>query len=93
AANALIRKANPEMTDDLLDFSVRKMKEYGIVDSGDTLTKGIGTISEARVRDFYDKMVRAGLFKPGDVDITKSFTTRFVNRGAGLDAKKALTGK
>ena len=90
AANALIRKANPEMTDDLLDFSVRKMKEYGIVDSGDALTKGIGTVSEARVRDFHDKMVRAGLFKPGDIDVTKSFTTRFANGGAGLERKKAL---
>jgi NitT/TauT family transport system substrate-binding protein len=93
AANALIRKANPEMTDDLLDFSVRKMKEYGIVDSGDALTKGIGTISEARVRDFHDKMVKAGLLKPGEVDVAKSLTTQFVNRSAGLDAKKALTGK
>ncbi|HEY9193060.1 MAG TPA: ABC transporter substrate-binding protein [Methyloversatilis sp.] len=93
AANALIRKANPDMTDDLLDFSVRKMKEYGIVDSGDTLTKGVGALSESRIRDFHDKMVKAGLLKPGEIDVAKSFTTRFVNRGAGLDAKKALTGK
>src|SRR3990170_4506836 len=33
AANALIRKHNPEMTDDLLAYSIAKMKEYGIVDS------------------------------------------------------------
>ena len=37
AANALIKKQNPEMTDDLLAYSVAKMKQYGIVDSGDTL--------------------------------------------------------
>ena len=36
-ANALIKKQNPEMTDDLLAYSVAKMKQYGIVDSGDTL--------------------------------------------------------
>ena len=35
AANALIKKHNPEMTDELLAYSIAKMKEYGIVDSGD----------------------------------------------------------
>ena len=35
--NAMIKKLNPEMTDELLAYSVAKMKEYGIVDSGDTL--------------------------------------------------------
>ena len=35
AGNALIRRYNPEMTDELLAYSVAKMKEYGIVDSGD----------------------------------------------------------
>lgn len=93
AANALIKKANPEMTDDLIDFSIRKMKEYGIVDSGDTLAKGVGALSEARVRDFHDKMVKAGLFKAGEVDILKSFTTKFVNTGVGIDLKKKLGAK
>jgi NitT/TauT family transport system substrate-binding protein len=36
AGNAMIKKMNPEMTDELLSYSVAKMKEYGIVDSGDT---------------------------------------------------------
>src|ERR1700759_4692668 len=35
AGNAMIKKLNPEMTDELLAYSVAKMKEYGIVDSGD----------------------------------------------------------
>ncbi len=34
AANQMIKKLNPEMTDELLAYSVAKMKEYGIVDSG-----------------------------------------------------------
>ena len=42
AGNALIKKLNPEMTDALLDYSVAKMKEYGIVDSGDAIKNGIG---------------------------------------------------
>jgi len=93
AANAAIKKANPEMTDDLIDFSIRKMKEYGIVDSGDTVKLGIGAITDARVKDFHDKMVKAGLYKPGEIDIAKAYTTRFVNTGVGNDLRKKLTGR
>ena len=62
-ANALIKSQNPEMTDELLAYSVAKMKEYGIVDSGDTATLGIGAMTDARMKDFFDKMVRAGVVK------------------------------
>ena len=47
AANALIKKQNPEMTDALLAYSVAKMKEYGIVDSGDSVKLGIGAMTDA----------------------------------------------
>src|SRR6202011_4448618 len=48
-ANALIEKLNPEMTDELLAYSLARMKEYGIVDSGGSLHDGIGAMSDARV--------------------------------------------
>ena len=64
-ANAAIKKENPEMTDDQIAFSIAKIKEYGIVDSGDTLTKGIGAMTDERWSDFYNKMVKAGIVKPG----------------------------
>ena len=86
AANALIKKLNPEMTDDLLAFSLAKMKEYGIVDSGDTLREGIGAMSDERAASFFDKMVRAGVVKP-DVDFRKAYTLRFINKGVGLDLR------
>src|SRR6478735_4256825 len=54
AANEMIKKLNPEMTDDLLAYSIAKMKEYGIVDSGDTLKNGIGAMTDARVASFFD---------------------------------------
>ncbi|MDU6372573.1 MAG: ABC transporter substrate-binding protein, partial [Bradyrhizobium sp.] len=75
AGNALIKKMNPEMTDDLLAYSVAKMKEYGIVDSGDSVEKGIGAMTEERITSFFDKMVRAGVVKP-TVDYRKSYTLR-----------------
>ena len=37
AANAAIRKDNPEMSEGQLAYSVEKLKERGIVDSGDSL--------------------------------------------------------
>jgi NitT/TauT family transport system substrate-binding protein len=84
--NALIRKLNPEMTDELLVYSVRKMKEHGIVDSGDTLRDGIGAMSDERVASFFEKMVRAGVVRP-DIDFRKAYTLRFVNKAVGLDLR------
>jgi NitT/TauT family transport system substrate-binding protein len=86
AANALIKKFNPEMTDALLDYSVAKMKEYGIVDSGDSMKLGIGAMSDARVKDFFDKMARAGVLKP-TLDYRQAYTLQFVNKGVGVDLR------
>src|SRR5262249_20084704 len=85
-AKALIRRDNPEMPEALLDYSVEKMKEYGIVDSGDTLKLGIGAMTDAHVKDFYDKMVRAGVVK-ASIDYRKAYTLQFVNKGVGLDLR------
>jgi len=86
AGNAMIKKLNPEMTDDLLAYSVAKMKEYGIVDSGDSLRNGIGAMTDERITGFFEKMVRAGVVK-SDLDYRKSYTLRFINKGTGLDLR------
>jgi NitT/TauT family transport system substrate-binding protein len=85
-ANALIKAQNPEMTDELLAYSVAKMKEYGIVDSGDTKALGIGAMTDARMKDFFDKMMRAGVVKAG-LDYRKSYTLQFANKKVGLDLR------
>ncbi len=85
-ANALIKKLNPEMTDELLAYSLARMKEYGIVDSGDTLRDGIGAMTDVRAASFFDKMTRAGVVR-SDIDFRKAYTLRFVNRGVGLDLR------
>jgi NitT/TauT family transport system substrate-binding protein len=85
-ANAMIKRDNPEMTDDLLAYSVARMKEYGIVDSGDTAKLGVGAMTDARVKSFFEKMVRAKVVKP-DIDVSKSYTLQFVNKGVGLDLR------
>ena len=50
----------------------------------------IGAMDPARIRDFHDKMVAAGLYKAGEVDLSKVATLQFVNKGVGLERKKAL---
>ncbi len=86
AANAMIRKLNPEMTDELIAYSIARMKEYGIVDSGDALRDGIGAMNDARMVSFFDKMVRAHVVR-ADIDYRKSYTLRFINKGVGLDLR------
>lgn len=86
AGNAMIKKLNPDMTDDLLKYSVDTMKEYGIVDSGDTLKNGIGAMTDARMASFFDKMVKAGVAK-GNIEYRSSYTLRFVNKAVGLDLR------
>jgi NitT/TauT family transport system substrate-binding protein len=87
AANALIRKDNPDMSDDKIAAGIALMKANGIVDSGDTLNLGIGSMSDARMKSFFDKMVKAGLYK-ADLDYKKSYTLQFVNKGIGKELRK-----
>ncbi|MSP49936.1 MAG: ABC transporter substrate-binding protein [Alphaproteobacteria bacterium] len=83
AANEMIKKENPEMTDDFLAFAIDGMKKYGIVDSGDAKELGIGAMTEKRWREQFDDAVGLGIYKPG-MDFTKAYTTRFVNKRVGL---------
>ena len=87
AANALIKQANPEMTDGLIAYSVVKMKEYGIVDSGDADKLGIGAMTDARMASFFDKMARAGVVKP-TLDFRRAYTLQFVNKGVGIELRR-----
>jgi len=52
-------------------------------------TYGIGAMSDERMKDFHDKAVAAGLYKPTDFDWRHAYTTQFVNKGAGVEIRKA----
>ena len=84
--NELIKKQNPEMTEALLANSIAKMKEFGIVDSGNSIKLGIGAMTDARVKSFFDKMVHAGVVKAG-LDYKRAYTLQFVNKGVGVDLR------
>jgi NitT/TauT family transport system substrate-binding protein len=92
AANALIQKDNPAMTDAQIAFSRDKMREWGLVDSGDSLERGVGAMNAGRVREFYEKMVAAGMYDAEEIDPERAITLQFVNKGVGA-AKPAATSK
>jgi NitT/TauT family transport system substrate-binding protein len=89
AALAKIKEDNPDMSDDKLAFSIETMKQYGIVDSGDALTMGIGAMTDARMEDFFTKMVDVGVL-PADLDYKQAYTLDYANSGASLEVKAAL---
>lgn len=87
AANDLIKKDNPEMTDAQIAFSIDKMKEYGIVESDAALDKGIGCMTDEHYKGFFDTLVQIGLFD-SKLDYHKAYTTKFVCKGVGMKLKK-----
>jgi NitT/TauT family transport system substrate-binding protein len=85
-----IMKDNKNVSLAQLDLEVKLLKDNGIVDSGDTKSMGVGAMTDARMKDFHDKMIKAGLLKAADFNLKDTYTTQFVNKNAGADAKKAL---
>jgi len=85
-ANAAIKAQNPDIDDAQIAFSIAQMKAFGIVESGDALTKGIGAIDMARVQRHYAEMAEAGAASKG-LDVAKGFDLRFVNHGLGVEGK------
>ncbi|MER8901264.1 ABC transporter substrate-binding protein [Mesorhizobium sp. M0514] len=87
AANEMIKKDNPDMSDEQIAFSIEQMKKFGLADSGDTEKLGIGAMNEDRIKSFYDKMVNAKV-TPEGIDIKKAYTLAFINKGVGIELKK-----
>ncbi|PSB22456.1 nitrate ABC transporter substrate-binding protein [filamentous cyanobacterium CCP1] len=78
--NELIKQANPEMTDEQIAYGIEKMKEYGIVVSGDAESLGIGAMTDDRWRSFFETLTEQGVFNP-ETDYTQAYTLEFVNKG------------
>ena len=87
ATNEFIKKENPDFNDEFIAFSIKQMKDHGIVVSGSAVDGGIGCFSDAIVKDFYDKMVSAGVVK-ADLDLSQVYTTEYVCKGVGKELVK-----
>jgi NitT/TauT family transport system substrate-binding protein len=77
-----IQAANPDMTMPLIQFGYSQLKARGIVDSGDATALGIGAMTDARWKSFFDQMAATGLYDKS-MDYQAGYTTQFVNHGFG----------
>jgi NitT/TauT family transport system substrate-binding protein len=77
-ANALIKKDNPNMTDDKIAHGIKLLNETGMVFGGDAVTMGAGVITDQRMKTTFDMMVAMKLIDPAKVDVRKTYTTQFV---------------
>ena len=85
--NALIKKDNPEQTDELLAYADKKIREYGIVDSGDSVKLGIGAMTDDRWKAFHAVMSEQGVYA-ANLDVKKAYTLQFVNKGFDIGMRK-----
>ena len=75
--NALIKRDNPQMGDELLAYGHRKMKEYAIVTGGDVPAAGLLTMTDRRWQQTLDFLRSTGLAKP-NVDYAQAWTLSIV---------------
>jgi NitT/TauT family transport system substrate-binding protein len=75
--NALIKAANPKMSDEQIAFGIKRLRELKVLNGGDAATMGIGVMTDARWKATYDFLVKSGLLKK-DVDWKKAYTTEFI---------------
>ncbi len=79
---AAILKANPDMTPGLLHYGYTQLKSRGILVSGDSTTLGIGAMTDARWKEFFDQMAATGLYDK-TMDYKAGYTLQFVDKGFG----------
>jgi NitT/TauT family transport system substrate-binding protein len=77
AADALILKANPEMTQAILDQARARLKANGIVDGGDAALYGLGAMTAERWQAFFEVTSGAGIY-PANLDWRQAFTTQYL---------------
>jgi NitT/TauT family transport system substrate-binding protein len=75
AADALIRKDNPEMTPDVLAQAREKLKSYKIVEGSEGAA--LGSMTDARWKAFFDMAAAQGVY-PKTLDPKKAYTLEFL---------------
>lgn len=86
-ANALIKRDNPEMDDDKINYAIQAMRREGIIDSGDTLQMGVGAMTHARWESFYRATAQWGV-NPAGMDYRKAYSLDFVNQRVGINMRR-----
>jgi NitT/TauT family transport system substrate-binding protein len=81
--NELIKRDNPDMTDDKIAYAIEIMNKSGLVGSGDAVKMGVGAMTAERWHSFYKDMVAVGA-QPAGLDIDRIFTLKFTNKKVGF---------
>jgi NitT/TauT family transport system substrate-binding protein len=81
--NALIRKGNPDLSDDKIAYAIGVMRSARILESDDVARGGLGAMSDARWKAFYDEMAAVGAL-PAGLDPRKAYTTQFTGKRAAM---------
>jgi len=76
--NALIKKDNPNMSDEQLAYSVAKLKEMGIVTGMDAPRLGIGMMNEQRIAANFKFLVDNKLVEADKVKVGEAYDFSFV---------------
>jgi NitT/TauT family transport system substrate-binding protein len=76
AANRIIKRDNPEMTDDVIAQAREKLKSFGVVSKD-----GLGMMTEAGWKTFFDTMSAVGIYDKG-VDWRGAFDLEFVKKAS-----------
>jgi NitT/TauT family transport system substrate-binding protein len=81
--NFLIKRDNPDMTDDKIAYAIATMRQHRLADDGDAATLGLGAMTADRWSSFYREMVAVGAL-PAGLAIDRLFTLRFVNKRVAM---------
>lgn len=79
AGMKLLLAMNPDHGEPLFHFKMKEMKARGLVDGGDAATLGIGVMTDARWKSFFETMAAAGIYSP-KLDYKAAYTLDFVKQ-------------
>lgn len=77
SAMKAVIKSNPDHSEELFHFKMKQMADRGLVTSGDAESGGIGAMTDARWKDFFDTMSASGVY-PADLDYKSAYTLEFL---------------
>jgi NitT/TauT family transport system substrate-binding protein len=79
AGMKLMMAMNPDHGEPLFHFKINEMKARGMVDGGDAATLGVGAMTDARWKEFFDTMSAAGVYSP-KLDYKSAYTLSFIKK-------------
>ena len=78
AADALIKRDDPEMTQDVLDHARQAMIDHHLVEDGPA---AVGAMSDRRWRDFRAQLIKLKLAKP-ELDLSRAYSLNYLPSSA-----------